>query len=107
MASPSRFSMVLPNHVEDAPSSHHVSVDASTHPLVTPNDSHQGRVPCMALLGGRDLTRGSLCHHIPVVLNVMSEAVCRDRPKTCLLKILARLCFAPHRTQTFPTLRQR
>jgi len=49
----------------------------------------------------------SLRHHVPVVLDVMRKAVCRDRAETRLLQILARLFFAPHGTQTFPALRER
>ena len=71
--------------------------------LTTPSGARRlRRVPCMALLGGMDLTRGSLCHHIPVVLNVVSEAVCRDGPKPRLLKILARLCLRPTSHRDLP-----
>jgi hypothetical protein len=48
----------------------------------------------------------SLPHHVPIVLDVVRQAMRLDRAEASFLKILPRFLLAPHGAQTLAALRQ-
>jgi hypothetical protein len=63
--------------------------------------SHSGSAAKMRYLAGDfffDDDCRSLPHHVPVVLDVMGQAVCLDGLETCLPQICVRSFFSPHRS---------